>query len=113
MAWPILHKRYLLCVWFGRRYHLVEQRAYSLCDFDIRHLAIAANRITFARPPLSVSEFNCAAVVIDEDPITDVLPVSIDGNRFSLKSIADNGGNKFLVMLKRTEVVRAVRNNDV
>src|ERR1039458_3264851 len=56
---------------------------------------------------------NPSTVVVDEEPVSNVLSVAVERDLDAVKEIRDKERNKFFGKLARTVVVRAARHHDV
>ena len=66
----------------ARRQRLIELAANRLDGMQVCPLVLAADIIGLARYPPLHNEKECAGMIVDEQPIPDILPVAVNGQQF-------------------------------
>ena len=64
----------------------VDDAADGLHHVEVLLFAIAADVVGFAGPAGFEHAPQCAAMVLDKEPVADVLPVAVDRQRLSLQA---------------------------
>ena len=97
MARAVLNKRDELVMRNDRIVgpQFVENGADSLHNFDVSLLISSTDVISFANPSLGKDNADRLTMVRHKQPVADVLPVSIDRNRFSLYPMQNLKGINF------------------
>ena len=91
----------------------VEEHTDRPDDLEVRLFVVSAHVVALARSALVKDEVDRSAMIAHPEPVAYVPARSVDGNRLVRETLADHGGDEFLVVLPRTVVVRAVRDRDV
>ena len=109
MAWPVGDKSLQPSVRAGRiRTQLVEERANRINHIDVHLLRRTTDVVGLPEDPTLQHRPNGPAMVFDKQPIADVLPFAVDGQRLALNRIADDQRDKLFRELVGTIVVGAV-----
>src|SRR6185369_4149243 len=88
----------------------VEQRLYNL---DIPALIPCADVVNRAGAPVLGSSQNRATVILDENPVTHILPVAVYRNRLVVHRISKREWQKLFRKLPWSVVVSAACNNSI
>ena len=77
-------------------------------DLDILLLIMSADIVGLKQPSLLLYHIDCLGMILDIEPVTNVLAVSVNGKLCTLKSIVDHKRDELLGELVRAVVVGAV-----
>ncbi len=92
--------------WIGPQ--LIDEVADGIDDIEIVALAVAADVVGLAEPAVLQHGANGRAMIVDKQPVADILAIAIDRKRLAFERIQDHQGNQLLRKLKRAVVVGAV-----
>ena len=81
-------------------------------DLKICFFVMAADIIHLVRFPLLKDQQEGAGVVLDMEPVPDIVAFAVDRQWFAFKCVYDGKGNKFFRKLVWPIVVRAVGGED-
>ena len=84
---------------------------YYLYDINILPLVEATNVVGFSNSTLMEYKVYGTSMVLNKEPVTNILTLTINRQRLAIADIVDEQRNQLLWELIRTIVVRAVRNN--
>ena len=86
--------------------------AYKLDDVDIRHLVMAADVVDLADSALVDNQVNRLAVILDIQPVADVLALAVDRQRLVGKRVGNHQRNQLLREVIGAVVVGAAADGD-
>ena len=86
---------------------LAELFADELNDVDICHFVMTADVIHLAYPSLMDNEIYRLAVILNVEPISYVLALSVHGKRLVVKRVRDHKRNELFGEMIRSVVIRA------
>lgn len=87
---------------------LIQQRAEGVDNVDVGALVVAADVVALADVALLERRDDSAAVVLNIEPVADLLAVAVDRQRLALKGVRDHERDELLWKLIWPVVVRAV-----
>ena len=90
------------------RSQFIYNRADRAHDVQIGSFRIAPDVVDFARRSSCKHRANRTAVVLDEQPVANLLPVAVNRQRLAFQRVQNHEGNELLGKLVRAIVVRAV-----
>ena len=82
----------------------------AMQEVDIFLLAAAADVVNLAGDGFGENGPDGCGVIVDKNPIADVVPFAIDGELLFVEAAIDHAGNKFFDVLAGAVIVGAVRN---
>ena len=82
-------------------------------DLDVLALVVAADVVDLARRALPQHELDPGAVVLDPEPVADLLPVAVDRQRLAVERVRRQQRDQLLRVLVRPVGVRAARDRGV
>jgi hypothetical protein len=94
------------------RHQLVEGRADPPDDVDVPPLVPAADVVRLPDPAALGNEVERARVVLDVEPVANILALSVDRQAFAGEGVEDSQGNQLFGEMVRPVIVRAVGNDD-
>src|SRR5258708_46738 len=114
VAGPVPHESDLLPIGFvvAARLALVQDVTDEMHHLKVRLLVRRANIVGLARPASLQHAPDCSAVVRNIEPVTNVLAVAVDRQRFSGESAANDKRDQFLRELIRAVIVGAIGGED-
>ena len=80
----------------------------DLDDVDVLPFVEAADVVCLGNPAVVEDHVDGAGMVLDVQPVTDVLPLAVDGKRLAVADVVDEKRDELLRKLIRPVVVRAV-----
>ena len=95
----------------GARVEFVEQRAEELHEVDVPTLVVAADAVGVTRATLLDRGEQRAGMVVDVQPIADVLALTVDRDGLTTQALQDDHRDELLGELIRSVVIRAVRHH--
>ena len=96
----------------GARAEFVEQRAEQLHEVDVPTLVVAADAVGAAGAALLDRGEERPGMVVDVQPVADVLALAVDRDGLATQALQDDDGDELLGELIRTVVIGAVRHHD-
>ncbi len=87
---------------------LVDEVANSIDDVEIVALAVAADVVGLARPAALEDCADCRTVIVDEEPVADVLAIPVNRQLLAFEGMQDHERNQLFRKLKRTVIIGAV-----
>ena len=89
----------------------VDSLYYDLDEVDVLPLVEAADVVGVGGLPLMEDYVDVAGIVLDEEPVTHVLALAVDGQRLAVADVVNEEGDQLLRELVGTVVVGAVRHD--
>ena len=112
MSFPVGHERNEIII---RSLRAAKQPVHSLDknldQVNVLPLVETTYVIRLGNLSLMENQFDRPGVILDIEPVTDILPFSIDRKRTTLPDVVDEQRNQFFRELVRTVIVRAVRHD--
>ena len=107
---PVLDELYLLGIGatISARPVLVQDATDRMHDLDIPFFAVAAQIVGLAYPSASQNAMNGAAVILDEEPVANLVAVAVDRQGFALQRVVDDQRDQLFRKLIRAIVVGAI-----
>lgn len=110
MAGTVFDECYLCSVgngiWAGLEY--IEQIADMVDDIDVGHLVVAADVVYLAELAGFKDATDGGAVILDEEPITDLASVPVNGEGFPCEGVVDDERDEFFWKVVGSVVVGTV-----
>ena len=90
------------------RNKLFQQGTDGFDDFNIGFFIVATDIVGFADNTFGNNLIQCARVVFDKQPVTDLHTVAVHGQRFAVKRVQNHQRDEFFREMVRAVVVGAV-----
>jgi len=104
----------LVFIWFtiGARREFVKECANRMDDLKVRFFIPTADIISLPNPASFQHAADGGTVIAHIEPVANLLPIAVDREWLSCKSVVDNERNEFLGKMVGAVVVRAICGED-